>query len=225
MQDFSGASTQQGGFGELIPAGTLAWAIVAMRPHNLDLGIVTTPSKSSDAGYLDVELTIEGGQYDRRKVWDMIGVRGKEKYIQSGHAAIRHILEVGRGASPQNPNAYIIGANTPPDSDMGYMELDGLKVAVKVTIEKGNDGHPDKNRVRYLSPNPESDTCKDFARLVAGDTAPAAAHAPKAAAPAASPAAAWGATTASAPVATPKAAVAAQAAAPPAGTSKPSWLK
>lgn len=175
MKNYASASTQQGGVGELIPDGTLCWAMINVRPHNLDQGLIEKPSKSSNSNtYLDCELTVLDGPYKNRKMWDMIGVAGSEAYVQMGDAAIRHILEVGRQASPSNPAGYQI---------QDYMALDGLRVAIKARIEKGKDGHPDKNRPRYLSPNPDSDTCKDYARLCAGDTQPkqkAAAAAPAA---------------------------------------------
>jgi hypothetical protein len=214
--DFSNAPTQQGGNGEPIPAGTLAWAWLVLRPFNLDQGMFETPSKSTEGNaYLDVELTITEGQYERRKVWDMIGVAGSEKYVEAGHAAIRHILEVAKAAGPQNPAGYQIN---------NFGEIDQMKVAVKITIEK-NTGYEDKNRVRYLSPNPASDTCADFKRLLAGDTAPKTAAS---AVPAAQPAAnAWGspATAAAAAPATPaQQTVTTGPVAPATGTAKPSWM-
>lgn len=205
--DFSTAPTQQFGTGELIPKGTLAWAWLTLRPYNMDQGIAETPSKSSEARYLDVEMTIEGGPYDRRKLWDKIGVCGSEKYVQAGHAAIRHILEVGKEAGPQNMAGYVID---------NYFAIDGLKVAIEIGIEKGSQQYPeDKNNVRYLSPNPESDTHKKFQRLVNGDTAPpqTAATAPAAAGPS------WGGAvpaTSSGGISGPSGA--------PAATAKPSWL-
>ena len=72
--NFGGAPTDQGGpTGEVIPDGTLAWAIVTVRPHNLDQGHVLTPSKNTEGNaYLDIELTILEGPYARRKIWDII---------------------------------------------------------------------------------------------------------------------------------------------------------
>lgn len=217
--NFSGAPTHQPGGNDLLPKGLLAFAVLAIRPHNLDHGMIEKPSKSSDGAYLDVELTIMSGQhpnpFEKRKVWDKIGVKGSEKYIQAGHAAIRHILEVGKQASPQNMAGYEI-----PD----YMALDGLVVAIKIGIEKGNAQYPeDKNNVRYLSPNVESDTHKDFARLVAGDMLPKASDAAPAAAKPATSANAWGAPAAKPATAAPVAAAAAQATG--AGPSKPTWLR
>lgn len=240
--DFSGASTQQfGNDGELIPAGTLAWAVVHVRPHNIDQGIVVVPSKNKpENGYLDLELTIDDGPHARRKLWDMVGVRGSEQYTQGGFAAIRHMLESGRGAGPNNRQGYILGAGLPdlgPDgrpNEMGFMDLDGLRVAIRITVEKSkNPEYPDKNRARYLSPNPESDTSKDFARLMAGDTAPKvtapAATTARAAGPAAV-AAPWAQQPAPAAQPAPQPAPAAPAPAAawgapaPAANGKPGWL-
>ena len=55
--NFGSAPTEQGGgSGELIPDGTLAWAIVTVRPYNLDQGLILTPSKSTEGNaYLNKE--------------------------------------------------------------------------------------------------------------------------------------------------------------------------
>ena len=93
-----------------------------------------------------------------------------------------------------------------------------VEVAIKITVEKGTGGHDDKNRCRYLSPNTESDTHKDFQKLLAGDTAPPAETAP--AAPAATPA--WGGGSGQTP-ATPAAATPAAATGTP--PAKPAWAQ
>lgn len=178
MMNFGDAPTTQKVMGELIPDKTLAWAMVTVRPHNIDQGFIEVPPKSNpNNAYLDLELTIVDGPFAGRKVWDMVGIKGKDEYVQMGRAAIRHMLETGRRASPSNPAGYQI-----PD----YMGLDQLRVAVEIGIEKGKGDYKDKNRVRrYLSPNPESDTNKAFQALMGGQSAPPAA-------PAAPAAPAWG---------------------------------
>lgn len=187
--NFGQAPTDQGGLGDLIPDKTLAWAIVTVRPHNMDLGTVLVPSKSSDGRFIDVELTICEGPYARRKVWDRIGLAGsKEKWVAQGFAAVRHILEVGReivGFQPNDPK-YTLGTVSQTNGDMVLMELDGLRCAIQIGVQKGTAEFPDdKNTVRaYLSPNPNSNTFKTFQKLVAGDTAPPA-PLPSAASPAA----------------------------------------
>jgi hypothetical protein len=208
--NYGEAEATQGG-GELIPDGTLAWAVVKLRPHNLDHGLVVIPSKSSDGAYLDVELTVLEGPYARRKIWDKIGVKGSEKWVENGRARIRHIIEVGNEMSDfpaAHPN-YRLGTKSNTSGEMVFMELDELRCAIKIGVEPGKDGYEAKNSVRqYLSPRPASDTHKTFLRLVAGQTQ---GEAPKVAAPAASKPA-WGGAAAAAAPARPSA---------PAG--RPSW--
>ncbi|OFX03260.1 MAG: hypothetical protein A3E78_12025 [Alphaproteobacteria bacterium RIFCSPHIGHO2_12_FULL_63_12] len=206
--DYSTAPTTQPGSGELLPKGLRHWAILTLRPHNFDMGIAETPSKTTDARYLDVEMTLCNGPFDKRKVWDKIGVGGTEKYVQAGMAAIRHILEVGKKAGPTNMVGYQIES---------YFALDGLLVAVRVGVEKGKDGYEDKNNVRYLSPNPESDTVKDFEALVRGEFMPA----PKATPGGAPAQPAWGPSQAPPPP-PPQSPAPSPMQAPPAGNGWPS---
>lgn len=178
--NFGNAPTEQGGTGEVIPDGTLAWASVTVRPFNLDQGMVLTPSKSTAGNaYLDVELTILEGPYARRKVWDLIMLKSTgekaEKTIGMAMAKVRHILEVGREIQgfAATDAKYRLGQVSGANGDMVLMELNELRCAIKVKVEK-QAGYADKNKVaQYLSPNPASDTFNNFMRLVNGDTAPA----------------------------------------------------
>lgn len=184
--DFGNADTNAQGGSELIPDGTLAWAIVTVRPYNEQRCL--TPSKSSSGAYLDVELTILEGKHARRKVWDRIGLEGSEKWVARGMSSVRHILEVGRKMSSFNPGqgSYRLGSQG-GQGDFVFMEMNELQCAIKIGIEKGKDGYEDKNVVRaYLSPNPTSDTHKAFMKLVNGETEPAPKTQP------ASAAATWG---------------------------------
>jgi hypothetical protein len=164
MLDYSNAPPQQD-FGT-IPDGTLAWAILSLRRGKE--GTPETISNSGESSYLDFELTITEGPFAKRKVWEMVGTRGTEKYVNQGRSSIRSILEVGRGASAANMAGYQIA---------GYEQLDTLKVAIEIGVEK-QQGYQDKNRVKsWLTPNTESSTHKKFAKLLAGETsAPAAAQ-------------------------------------------------
>jgi hypothetical protein len=161
--NFGTADPNAQGGSELIPDGTLAWAILTVRPYN-DREILT-PSKSSDGAYLDVELTILEGTYARRKVWDKIGLEGSDKWVARGMSSVRHILEVGRQMTDFSPSHP--GYQCPT----GLMELNELQCAVKIGVETGKGGYSDKNVIRqFLSPNPTSDTHKAFNKLVAGET-------------------------------------------------------
>lgn len=156
MMDFSQGAGQDGP-ANLIPNGQLAFAIMTVR------GV-----KASKAGgaYLDIELTIDEGQpYARKKLWDMIGdpqnMNNSPEYREMGMRSIARILEAGRGAGPSNTAAYQL---------TDYSQLSGLRVGIKIGVEKGKDGYEDKNRVtEYLTPNPQSSASKDWARLLAGE--------------------------------------------------------
>jgi hypothetical protein len=195
MMDFSSGAGMAGN-NDVMPNGQLAWAVLTVR------GV--KPSNSGGQ-YIDVELTIDEGQpYARKKVWDMIGdpnfAGNSEAYRQMGMIAITRILEAGRGAGPHNPAGYQIA---------NYEQLSGLRVAIKIGVEKGTGGYPDKNRVAdYLTPNPASQSGnKGFLALARGEFSPGAAKAvaPPAstfggfgsAAPAAAPASGFGAPAAS----------------------------
>lgn len=215
--NFGNAPMEQGGLGEIIPDGTLAWAIVKVRPYNLDQGLVLTPSQSTEGNkYLDVELTVIDGPYSKRKIWDIISLEGGEKGVMMGMAKVRHILEVGReivGFAP-NDNKYRLGATSGAQGDMVLMELNELRCAIKIKVEPAKGDFPAKNKVAaYLSPNPASETFKVFTRLISGDTTPPAGAATVAAKPA--PAANKPAWATSAPAAT-----AAPAASQP---GRPAW--
>lgn len=162
--DFSNASTEQFGGGELIPAGTLAKGVINIKRQN---GNAVTMSSNTGSQYLDLDIVITEGQYIRRHVFTKVGIAHPESeaWVNQGRAQIRAILEYGRGASAANPNGYKLN---------DFAELDGLPCAIKIGVEKDKNGqYADKNSVmNFLSPNPESSTHKDFQKLTAGQTSP-----------------------------------------------------
>lgn len=168
--DFSagaGVTTQA----DTIPAGQLAWVILTIK------GIKNNTNTGSRS--IEYEATIDEGQpFAKRKVFGYIGdpnhEANSEGYRQMGLVAITRILESGRGAGPNNPDGYKI---------QGFEQLGGLRVPVKIGIEKGTDGYDDKNKVvEWLTPNPASQSGhKLYQRLMAGEhnvSAPKAAAQP-----------------------------------------------
>lgn len=157
MMDFSGSAGAASAF-DTLPAGLIVFAY---------LDVKGVKSSASGGGYIDCELTVAENQpYAGRKVFEMIGdpqnPGNSEKYREMGTIAITRILEAGRGAGPNNLAGYQINS---------YEQLSGLKVAVKLKIEQGDNGHPDKNKVgEWLTPNPASQSGhKGWQRLIAGD--------------------------------------------------------
>lgn len=173
MLDFSQKAEEKNN--DLIPAGTLLWAIMNVR------GV--KDSKSSSSRYLDVELTIDdtpGQPYARRKIWDMIGdplhAGNSEEYRNMGLASIRRILEVAFAANPNVPDTYKVLTD--------YSQMTGKRVAIQVRVEKAKEGsgYDDKNKVEYLSPHSSVKTIvKKFEDLKAGKHAPEGKAAPAAA--------------------------------------------
>lgn len=168
--DFSAGAGAQSAF-DLIPNGQLAWAIIEYR------GL-----KSSQSGgqYLDLILTLDDNQpFARRKVFERIGdpafAGNSDAYKQMAFAAIARVLEAGAGAGPNKPDAYKIPTRL--DGAPDYSVLNGMRVGVKIKVEKGTGGYDDKNTVaEYLTPNPTSCGNKGWVKLLAGQygaTAPA----------------------------------------------------
>jgi hypothetical protein len=163
--DYSQYGDQQD-FSELIPHGALSWGILRIRAANLQAGVWETTSKnpkdpSSPSKYLDCEITLEGGKWDKRKVWTKIGVAGTPGYIKMGGQQIRAILQTARGASDADPTLYYMDS---------HGELDGMKVGVKIKVEPPQGSYSEKNDVAvFLSPEQNKG---DWAKLVAGDCEP-----------------------------------------------------
>lgn len=168
--DFSQASSVQNDF-DVIPKKTLAFAILNIKPCPVS-GQPVTGSTSSQSEYLNCDLTIIGSQYDKRKIFTMIGRKDSDgsmgKWAQMGDAQIKAILESGRNASQANLPGYNIA---------GYGDLNGLQVAIEIGVESDKTGqYEDKNTVAaFLSPSAESSTHKKFQQLQAQSQAPQAA--------------------------------------------------
>ena len=155
----------------LIPANTLAFATLKVRELR--------QGQETGGTYADVELTIAEGQYATRKVWPVImdptDAKNSEGARTMGMGAIQHICEAIGLFDPANPQTYSRFDN---GSFIDVLKaIDGKRVAIKIGIEKGKNGHQDKNRVlAWLTPNPNSGDNKGWKDLHAGNsiTAPAA---------------------------------------------------
>lgn len=189
--DFSGGAGA-GSPMDLIPNGQLAWVVITFRETKI--------GASKGTKYHDLELVLDAGQpYERRKVWhnlmDPLHAENSDAAKAMGMADITRILEGGRwgtrGAFDQATFAQQGGYQM-----NAFEELNGIRAAVKLKIEKGTGGYADKNVVaEFLSPNPVSSGHKGWNDLVAGRynvTAAAPAAGGGFGAPAAAPAPAAG---------------------------------
>ena len=168
----------------LIPAGTLSFALITF-------GAAKTSGKG--AVYYPVTLTLMGGQYECRKVFDSLpdlrdpNVSPGWKKMAQGRLV--RILETVGLFNPANPESYK-AFNTAPFDEVAKA-IDGRRVAIRVSLEKSEDpAYADKNKVgEYLSPNPKSAGYKDFVQLQGGqgavnDARASAFNAPTSSAPA-----------------------------------------
>lgn len=149
---------------DLIPNGFLCWAMLTHRGM-----------KNSQSGgrYADLEFVVAENQpHARRKFWAMVGDPdadgNSEGYRNMGMVSLTRMVEAAGLVDPKNPASYeqLNGATCDQVMNM----LDGKYVAVRVKIEKGQEGYSDKNTVGdFLTPNEQSSGYKNFVKLVAGD--------------------------------------------------------
>jgi hypothetical protein len=160
-------SSGAGSAPELIPDGTLAWAIIKVTQRK--------NAKESGGEYYNIELTVHGGEYEGRKVFEMIpnfqDSRNSDKWRAMGVTSITRIMESAGFFKVGDPESYKAFAGKSFEMIANF--LDGQRCAIKVKVEKNTDpAYADKNKVKeYLSPNPESRSQRDFERLVGGQGA------------------------------------------------------
>jgi hypothetical protein len=166
---------------ELIPKGTVAKAILVVKERK--------SSQSTGGDYLSIELVIQGGQYNNRRVFGMIcnpfDENNSEVWRQMGIGAITRILESKGVFNYEDPESY--EQFNSGDFNQIIEALNGAEVVIKVGIDKGKDGRADRNSIAdWGSPNPASNGHKLWLQATDGNTpAPAPVPAAKAAAPAA----------------------------------------
>lgn len=148
-------SNQQREF-ELIPDNTTARAIIKLSGGDIQLpefgdGAFFKQSQSTNAKWLPMELTIVGGQFDKRKIWQNLFVdgnklseRGVPVAKEIGMRTLRSIIDSAFGLSSKDDNPQAQQAR----NLSGVSQLQGLEVCIRVGIEKGSNGYSDKNKVK-----------------------------------------------------------------------------
>jgi len=171
----SGASGSSGSSAPLIPHGTLAFAVV--KPTGIK------ESKKTGGTYANLELTISDGPYTGRKVWTIVcnpqdernqnqALRneGKNDGAAMGLAAMCRMFEAAGVFNPLDARSYDKFNGVAFNQVIAALE--GLTVAIKVKIKKGEQGYDDKNEVaEFLSPAPTSGTSKLWSQLTGDGSA------------------------------------------------------
>ena len=123
----------------LIAANSIANAILCVREIK--------QSKKTSGRYLDVELTIAGGPFEKRKVFTMIcdpfDKRNSDKWIEMGVSTLTRILHSTGHFSEADESSY----SRFTDIKQMAIAMQGSKQTIKIGVEKGQDGHEDKNTV------------------------------------------------------------------------------
>ena len=160
--DFNTAEKQFEGGGdfECIPEDTVVTMVMMVRPGGagpngwLKQG---KPSASSNGGwqYMDCEFVIEGGDFDKRKVWqnmmwENIGPADQAKADKTANitkATVRAMLESARNIMPGDESPAAQAARQINDFD----DFNGLTFRAKLKIEKSNDPqYKDKNQIKSI---------------------------------------------------------------------------
>lgn len=158
VMNFNDAEPQRES-GGLIPEGTIALAVMTLRPGGFGDDGFIAKSKSSGNDMLDAEFTVAGGPFERRKVWKYFSLGGDAVSIT--RSQLRAALESAFNIDPGDMSDAAMGRRSVPS----YGSFDGLTVCIKVGIEKGKDSYPDKNVIRafitpdqkgYINPGPQS---------------------------------------------------------------------
>ena len=168
MLDLNNVPSMDGGDGdfELIPDGTVVNAIIKLSGGTIEIpeygaGRYFKESMTTTAKWLPIELTIVGGAFDKRKVWQNIFVDGDakdengiSKARKIGLNTIKQMVDSGFGISPKDESE---DARAKRASVQGVHMLNGMNISCTLGIEKGRDGYPDRNKIKTVltpdSPN------------------------------------------------------------------------
>jgi len=146
----------------LIPAGTIARAVIIVKMGDIEIpefgsGQWFKQSQSSKAKWMELEFTVLGGEFDRRKFWDRIFVDG-DKMGQSGIpqakeiglSTLRQIIESANGIDPTDMSETAQQRR----NISGIMDLNGMEICAKIGIKRGTNGYSDSNKLTAaMTPN------------------------------------------------------------------------
>ena len=168
MLDLNNVPPMEGGSGdfELIPDGTVVSAIIKLEAGDTEIpeygaGTYFKQSQTTSAKWLPIELTIMGGNFDKRKVWQNIFVdgdakdeNGMSKARKIGLNTIKQMVDSGFGISPKDESEDAIAKRA---SIQGIHMINGMIICCTLGIEKGSNGYADRNKIKTVltpdSPN------------------------------------------------------------------------
>ena len=147
---------------ELIPVGTIARASMMLKLGDIEIpefgsGAWFKKSFSSNAKWCEIEFTVIGGEFDKRKFWqkifidgDALASNGMSKARQIGLSTLRTIIDSAKALNPSDTSSEAQNAR----NLSGIAQLNTLELCVKIGIEKGTNGYADRNKMMAaLSPD------------------------------------------------------------------------
>lgn len=142
--DLNTAEQSTGGGSELIPDGTVARAIVTIRPGGAGEGGYCKEARSGNL-MLDTEWTITEGKYARRKIWAYMTITGSEKGQQITRQQLRALVEGHFGIKADDMSEAAQAKRR-----VSIDQLSGMEGCILIGVEKGTDGYADKNRIKAV---------------------------------------------------------------------------
>jgi len=142
----------------LIPRGTLCEVMLNIKE--------VKNSKETGGSYLNCELTVLSGPFEKRKIFTLIpdvwDQRNSEKWRDMGKVPIVRLAESCGLFTTAQPESYA-QFNGATDIMPIAQRIQGARVVIRVGLEKGKDGNQDKNSVdEWGTPRPDSDGNKIF---------------------------------------------------------------
>jgi hypothetical protein len=146
----------------LIPKGTVVRAVIVVQMGDVEIpefgqGSWFKKSMNTSAKWANLEFTIIGGQFDRRKFWhsifvdgDKMGDSGMPLAKEIGLRTLKSIVESARAIDP---------ADMSPQAQQnrnisGMFDLNGMEICAKIGVKKGTNGYSDSNQLMAaLTPN------------------------------------------------------------------------
>lgn len=130
---------------DVIPDGTLAKVKLTIQPGGYNDSLrgytdgLATQSKQTGALYLKCEYIIQGGEYDKRKVWSLIGLHSPkgDEYHQMGRSFIKSILNSANGLSPKD----VSEAAQKKRTFSNFTALNDLEFVARIDIPKDKEGN------------------------------------------------------------------------------------
>ena len=146
----------------LIPNGTVCRAIIVVKMGDTEIpefgnGMWFKKSANTSAKWMELEFTVVGGEYDKRKFWHRLFVDGDKKLSggisqakEIGLSTLRSIIESANNINPSDMSEDAMQKR----NIGGVNDLSGMEICAKVGIEKGTNGYEDKNKlIAAVTPN------------------------------------------------------------------------